>query len=574
MTKALPPTVSFELGIGEFRIVTPQAVYQIRVRADLVEAMAGVAETLSEPGVSPGQQIDNSFFKDISEELFAKVGQLAKSLAVSVTDLPGGSTVGQDDLTKTGEELESAKGQLEEVVAITEKASMTIMDVADQIQDDMDQLKSQMEALNTLDLTVQAVSAEGVGASDEALVSPRQFEEKWTKLKELLADLGVHPASAPTVTPAPAVTDAPLDQAAVEALLAGDAPAPAATDAPLDQAAVEALLAGGGASVDLAPTEEAASSAGRTTFDLDVVFQTLYELCTNESVKDHIKVMREQKDSAFNSEDIVQKLSDLSATVDNDDGFYNFPIPDILKTLYAATSSEEYKTTLKKMNQTAASIFLDSVLPVEGTVEEAAVQSAAPAPLEEAPPVEAAAGEVLSETPPPAAAGESNGEQSLDLSSLNVLVAELDQMLPKLSGTGGSDGAYTSILTQDRNTIVNTINLSNDLVKRTTNHLNSIIEALSFQDLSGQRIKKIVSLLGDVQVQLLSLLVSVNSKIKAYKDDSLKEKPAVETDKMAQEEVDRMLEKVAGTSAPMLGPGAENRLDQGAVNDLLAQMGF
>ena len=35
-----------------------------------------------------------------------------------------------------------------------------------------------------------------------------------------------------------------------------------------------------------------------------------------------------------------------------------------------------------------------------------------------------------------------------------------------------------------------------------------------------------------------------------------------------------MLEKLAAEPSEMKGPGAENRLDQGAVNDLLSQLGF
>ncbi|MDR2422585.1 MAG: protein phosphatase CheZ, partial [Deltaproteobacteria bacterium] len=100
--------------------------------------------------------------------------------------------------------------------------------------------------------------------------------------------------------------------------------------------------------------------------------------------------------------------------------------------------------------------------------------------------------------------------------------------------------------------------------------------ALSFQDLSGQRIKKIVNLISEIQVQLLSLLVSVDSKIKAHKDSPAKPRPKEEADKVAQAEVDRMLEKLGGGGEPseLKGPGAENRLDQGAVNDLLAELGF
>jgi chemotaxis protein CheZ len=101
------------------------------------------------------------------------------------------------------------------------------------------------------------------------------------------------------------------------------------------------------------------------------------------------------------------------------------------------------------------------------------------------------------------------------------------------------------------------------------------MEALSFQDLSGQRIKKIVGLIGEIQVQLLSVLVAFDTKIKAHNDSQgAPPRPKEETEKVAQAEVDKMLEKLSAEPSELQGPGAENRLDQGAVNDLLSQMGF
>jgi chemotaxis protein CheZ len=157
-----------------------------------------------------------------------------------------------------------------------------------------------------------------------------------------------------------------------------------------------------------------------------------------------------------------------------------------------------------------------------------------------------------------------------ELADLNGLVLEMERTLPALLS---QREAYVSIPRDDRDAIVNAVAASDSLIKNTTRHLTRIMEALSFQDLSGQRIKKIVGLIGDIQLQLLSLLVSVDSKMKAHKDPA-KPRPKEEADKVAQAEVDRMLEKLAGESSELKGPGAENRLDQGAVNDLLAELGF
>jgi chemotaxis regulatin CheY-phosphate phosphatase CheZ len=174
------------------------------------------------------------------------------------------------------------------------------------------------------------------------------------------------------------------------------------------------------------------------------------------------------------------------------------------------------------------------------------------------------------------------------VAELGALVGELDGLVSAGAGPGGGvrvvaeaageAGAYTSILTKDRDAIVGAVSSSEELIRSTTKHLTNIMEALSFQDLSGQRIKKIVGMISDIQVQLLSLLVAVDTKIKAHHDDQEQQRPKEETEKFAQEEVDRMLEKLSappvGEPSELMGPGAENRLDQGAVNDLLSQLGF
>jgi chemotaxis protein CheZ len=139
----------------------------------------------------------------------------------------------------------------------------------------------------------------------------------------------------------------------------------------------------------------------------------------------------------------------------------------------------------------------------------------------------------------------------------------------------GEGGLYTPVLTQDCETIVQAVSQADELIQKTGGHLTRILETLSFQDLSGQRIKKVVSLIGDIQTQLLSILVSVNTKLKVHQENQDQSSDRETTEKMAQDEVDRALEKLS-VDAPSetLGPGAKNRLNQGAVNDLLSQLGF
>ena len=545
MSSSSPPIISFELGVGEFRIVTPEAVYQIKVCHDLVEATRIDGANPADSKAAADNEFSPSadFFQELSEEIFEKVGQLARRLSVSVEELPG--QIAQANLDETDQQLESAKGQLEEIVKLTEKASMSIMDSADQIQVEMDDLKKQLQILQNLDLLNAggesgSKSAEDLDGDNSAVET--QFFEKLTELKNFINNfVNENTDVIPTETALP-------EKISIEA---EPEPAPPQT-------------------------------VTVTRFDVDVVFQTLYELCTNESVKDHIKRMREEQNTTFNNTEVADKLAEMAHTVDEEDGFFNFPIPTVLKTLYAATQSEDFRTILKKMNQTAASIFLDSVLPIEGETVEMEVPgmvSAAVAAPEPAPTPVAAA--VTEENSGPAfPADHLKTIQSLagELETLGQAAFAQGNQSAAASGTGASEsengGLYTAILTRDRDAIVGAVAAAQQLIEQTGNHLTRILETLSFQDLSGQRIMKVVALIGDIQMQLISILVSVNTKMKVHqkgKEVSAKSDSAV---KMAQEEVDKALEKMSSGGSALLGPGAEARLDQGAVNDLLTQMGF
>jgi len=518
-----PPIIAFELGVGEFRIVTREAVYLIKVCPDLVEATRPGEAPAETPAAAPAgivsqNEAANTFFQELSQELFDKVGRLARRLSVSVEELP--AEMPTKSLDDTGQQLEDAKGQLEEIIDITEKASMSIMDSADEIQDNLNQLRTNMDILKGLDFMAEAEAAAAPAGQAPHPSAPDSGPSLLEKIKEI-NDL----------------LDRFLPDGPGEA-----APAPPAP-----------------------PAAPASEKVTVVHFNVEAVFQTLYELCTNEAVKEHIRLMRESLAQAFDSLAISGKLTELSGTVTVDDGFYSFPIPSVLKIIYGATASEEFRSVLKKMNQTAAGIFLDSVLPVEGEVmeieagEEARPEAApaAPAPAE---PVQA-------------------GEVPAELRTLRTLTAELEALArarpAPTGGDGAGDGLYTHILTQDRDALVKIVTQANELIHKTGRHLNRILETLSFQDLSGQRIKKVVSLMGDIQAQLLSILVSVDTKIKVHEASKDQAVDPENTEKMAQEEVDRALEKLMGAGpSDLLGPGAENRLNQNAVNDLLANLGF
>ncbi len=201
-------------------------------------------------------------------------------------------------------------------------------------------------------------------------------DEVRTKLQELRDALQALPAAAP----APAAVDSLPDLVSriqqASQLLDGLQPSAAATPEPV-----------------ASPT-----TRSRYVFDLDVVFQTLYELCTNEQVKTHIATARENRDTYFERDTFLdainEKVSDLEPDGDN---FFNVPMSDVLAALLVACNEKPIRNLLKKMDASQDSIFLDRFLPLEvpptEEVEEAA-PPAEPSVASASPPADDVAGEL------------------------------------------------------------------------------------------------------------------------------------------------------------------------------------
>ncbi|MBU2551748.1 MAG: protein phosphatase CheZ [Proteobacteria bacterium] len=538
------PVIRLELNSGVFKIKTEEAIYHISVSPDssLSRVVEKVVETESARQTVPALDLDVSsadlddFYREVSEEMYTEIGQLARKLSLSIKDIPG-EAIHRVDIERTGRELEEAKGQLEDIVQMTEKATMDIMDLAESIQDDCSSLVDQLQTIKDLEF-VQS----GAASDDDWDDEPAEASE---------------PAQAPLT-----------DQAAIAVLSAV-----IETETGLREA-VSQLPVAGEADQSEEPEPEAEAQPEPqpqkiTTyeFETDVVFQTLYEFCTNEAVKDHIKAMRAEQETAFDQAAVLKTLTDLAPTVTVEDNFFNFPIVAILKSLFQATNNDKFKATLKKMNQTAGNIFLDAVLPLEGRVEEKEIPAPAKAP---------------------AAAPKPAGRPGLPQDRIDALLALIDENLSRLeaekarleeagpaaSSSGSAiSGDLTTIKIGDRDLIINAVELSSELIHRVMARLTSILEALSFQDLSGQRIFKIVRLIGDIQVQLLSLLVSFGAKLKKKQQEAKAVISSKDADKLAQEEVDKMLERISSPS-DLKGPESEGRLDQDAVNQLLGDLGF
>jgi chemotaxis regulatin CheY-phosphate phosphatase CheZ len=536
------PIINLELNSGQFRIKTLDAIYVITVNTD--SSLTRVVEKVVEKEVvrppvrkdeDAGLEPVEPYYQELTAEIYSEIGRLARQLSLSIKEIPGKSFKGID-IEQTGVELEDAKGQLEDIVQMTEKATMDIMDLAENIQEDLQQVETKLGAIRGLDFMNSGSEdmdwgedSDESGSFDDPVAEHPRHEQQIVFMQGFM-DLQRQLREIINGLPRP-----------------GD-----------DRVAPESAPQ---------PAEPETKKITTYQFDLDVVFQTLYEFCTNETVKDHIKAMRTDQSTAFDQRLVLTELEALAPTAEREDNFFNLPIVAILKSLFQATENSKYKNVLKKMNQTAGSIFLDSVLPLEGQVQEKEieVQTVAPAP--------SASTEIQS------IITEEDVTQLLKMIDQGLLQLEEEKSRLESDTGTASDGrtdqhaGYTCVQNEDRDKIIESIETTNSLVQNIMGRITGILEALSFQDLSGQRILKIVRLISDVQIQLLSLLVSYGAKIKKKKEGT-HPSSREETEKLVQTEVDKMLERVSPQPSELQGPEAEGRLNQDAVDTLLADLGF
>lgn len=540
---AKTPEITLELSGGSLTIKTAEAIYRIVVTAGAGGlAMPAPSATPALPSQAPPQALpagddddwgepelpaasapageadghDAEYYRDLSHDMYREVGRLARRLSMSIRDVKI-EKMEDFDLSSAGQRLEQAKDQLEHVVKMTEQATLRIMDLGEEIQNAIDKARGIMDRM-----IVKPAEAGPAGGQDLEAVR-QELTQALATLQEYLAGLETAPLE-------PLVQRA---QGLLEEL--AQAPPPAQEEEP--------------------PPAPAPVPAGpRFLFPLEVVFQTIYELCTNETVKKHLKAMWDGSAQAFDQAKVEASLNELAPEEPDQDNFLNLDLKGVLKALYQATSQERFQQVLKKMGSTADQIFLEQTLPLEAMPAPAAAAPAkAAAPAGPSPQLLASLQELVDDlrressrlTPPalPAQLDElwRKVEQAL-LAHSNCNVVE-PRVLKELEETMGIIFSSAS----------------------------NIIEALSFQDLSGQAIYRIVRLLTDFQVQLLAMVVSFGSKLKVRET-----KAAVTTDeseRMAQEEVDKVLSSLGVSEAETAGQDGA-KLDQDAVNSMLQSMGF
>jgi len=510
------PIVRLELSAGTFRIKTDEAIYEISVTAEsgLARVVERIVTTEAKSDVPAQQAADQetssmsapdggeTFYKAVSEDMFKEIGKLARELSLSIAT-PAAGPMTKVDIEKAGVDLENAKGLLEDVVKMTEKATMSIMDISENIHEQCETIKHNLTAIKQMRFLGNAPAGE-------------QTSDKNNLIAALVAG--------------------------VSDRLHG----------------IMALVQGAHVTADEAeppptPPEAAMQRIETYVFDLDVVFQTLYELCTNETVKkSHLKPMREHQKELFDDHRVMQMFAEMAPGVEREDDFFNFPLPTILKALFQCTDDEKARQVLKKMHQTADSLFLDQMLPVAGRVE-----------VKEVPVMAAPAGEE-------ARGGTEPGNAALEsMDEVEAFVRSQCELLCGLCSDGEKD--YSMIRREDHQRLVAALESTDSVIQNIIANITQILESLSFKDLSGQRIKKIVAVLTHVQIQLLGILVSFGVKLKKREED--RTITASESETIALQEVDKIMKRFSEVPADN-DPLEGTSLNQHEVDRLLADLGF
>lgn len=111
-------------------------------------------------------------------------------------------------------------------------------------------------------------------------------------------------------------------------------------------------------------------------------------------------------------------------------------------------------------------------------------------------------------------------------------------------------------------------------LRQNNNHLSqdltSVLSALSFQDITGQRIKKVMAALGNLEKSVIDLYISSGLIIDAADKDPAKDAESLKAD--AQKAMAEYMEGRCAASE-LKGPD-KNGVSQAAIDDMLAQLGL
>jgi len=131
------------MNTGFFRIPTSDANFNVTVLgpggesiplAQPVPVESIVESSKPQQRVEPVSEYDQ-FYEEVSNDLYNDIGKLAKSLTETIKDIPAEDRLQKRvELDEADEKIEDAKNQLQDIVKMTEKAAMKIMDNVEKVQ--------------------------------------------------------------------------------------------------------------------------------------------------------------------------------------------------------------------------------------------------------------------------------------------------------------------------------------------------------------------------------------------------------------------------------------------------------
>src|SRR4030042_800618 len=144
MADEKPYELSLELGQGECRVLVDGLALNICLKPpkEGVPAAAPVARAIPQLAQGNGQENQKlaeelDYYRQISMDIYKELGQLAKKLNVSLQDLTLAEVI-RSQMESPGEHLDQARLQLNDVLEMTEKATLNILDLVEQIRGDCD----------------------------------------------------------------------------------------------------------------------------------------------------------------------------------------------------------------------------------------------------------------------------------------------------------------------------------------------------------------------------------------------------------------------------------------------------
>lgn len=494
MGKEKPVELSLELGEGACRVMLDGLALNITLKAPnggmplpaAPLAAAPVPQLTHGNGVESQRLVEElDYYRQISHDIYDELGQLAKKLNVSLQDLTVADVV-CSQLDSPGEHLDQARCTVNDVLEMTEKATLNILDLVEQIREDCEAVRQE-------------------------IISLGPNEEDW-------GGIGTGPA--------PAAWGEETKALVAQILAQGEE---------LNRQFQTQSVA--------APPAAVEEVGGGLHFPLAEILQIVLEFCGNEALKQHLKAVIAKQGEIFPTQEVEAAFMKLAATQPVEDGFSQFPVEEILKVLLSNCQDNRVKDLFTKMLASAGKLFPMPVLPLEGHPVEAAAAPPAPDPV-------------------PA--------QKPDFLPLwDDFFQKVQKLAAQAEAPPEVPAATETPVAEEK------IQKTTSVLDRITGALSRIMEALAFQDLSGQRLLQVLNLLRQIQLQILTMVVAAGTKLK--KKNEQRGITLEESGVLAQDEIDRLMVTVtppASSAEAPSGGGETQVLDQEAINDLLTNMGF